>query len=75
MMNLNQYPDEAILTTKEVAAWLGCSQKSVLRLPIRRAAIPSLSANFMARDVKEAVSGHERKRAIPRSRNKRSKAA
>lgn len=71
MTNLNDYPDEAILTTKEVAAWLGCSEKSVLRLPIRRAAIPSLSASFVAKDVKEAVLGRERRRAIPRARTKR----
>lgn len=66
MTDLNAYPDDAILTTREVAQWLGCSEKSVLRLPIRRTAIPSLSANYLAKDVKDTVLGRERRRAIPR---------
>jgi hypothetical protein len=71
MMDLNAFPDEAILTTREVAQWLGCSEKSVLRLPIRRAAIPSLSASFLAKDVKDTVLGRERRRAIPRPKQRR----
>lgn len=66
MMDLNAYPDDAIVTTREVARWLGCSEKSVLRLPLRRAAIPSLSASFLAKDVKDIVLGRERRRAVPR---------
>lgn len=55
MINLSQYPDDAILTTHEVAEWIGCSPETVLRLPVQRAAAPTNSATFLAKDVKALI--------------------
>lgn len=55
--DLNTYPDTAVLTTREVAAWLGRSVKSVLRMGLPPANIKTREAHFLAKSVKDYVGG------------------
>lgn len=46
------YPDDAVLTPRDVAAWLAISTKQVMRYPIARIALGGRTTRFFARDVK-----------------------
>lgn len=50
--DLQRYGDETVLTTREVAEWLGCSVKSVLRMPLQPLPWPTRERRFLAGDVK-----------------------
>jgi len=58
-------PDDALLTTREVAKWLGVSAKSVLRMPIKPAAMRSRERRFLAREVKAYILGRPAPSRMP----------
>jgi len=45
------YPPDAVLTTGQVAEWLGISTRSVARMPIKRVVLFSQRVRFLAGDV------------------------
>jgi hypothetical protein len=54
--DLDAYPDSSVLSTREVAAWLGCSTKTVLSLPGLRP-LPAIRRErcFLAGEVKQIL--------------------
>ncbi|HEY4099575.1 MAG TPA: hypothetical protein VGM20_01725 [Gemmatimonadales bacterium] len=62
MIDLNAHADDVVLTTREVALWLGISVKSVRRLPVRPVPVRTRERQFLAADVKAAYRGQAQKR-------------
>lgn len=57
MIDLGRYPDETLLSTSEIRAWIGLgSNKAVLRLPIEPR-FRGREFHFLAGDVKRALLG------------------
>ncbi len=56
MTDLDAYADSSVLSTREVAAWLGCSTKTVLGLPGLRP-LPAIRRErcFLAGEVKQIL--------------------
>lgn len=56
MTDLEAYPDSSVLSTREVAAWLGCSTKTVLSLPGLKP-LPAIRRErcFLASEVKQVL--------------------
>jgi hypothetical protein len=53
MTDLESHPDSAILSTREVATWLGCSPRTVLSLPgLKPLPLIRRERCFLAGDVK-----------------------
>jgi hypothetical protein len=57
MIDLNQYPDETVLRTSEVAEWLQVEPKVILRMPLAPLEFPTRERRFLAGDVKAVVRG------------------
>lgn len=57
MVDLNQYPDETVLRTSEVARWLEVEPKVVLRMPLAPLEFPTRERRYLAADVKAVVRG------------------
>lgn len=65
MVDLNRYADDVILTTSEVAQWLGCKPATVLSIPGLRALehLRRRHKHFRAGDVKRAILQDHRERS------------
>ncbi len=58
MIDLDAYPDRAILSTREVAVWLGyTSTKQVLRMGLPLANRIGRERHYIAGDVKQHLTG------------------
>lgn len=58
MVDLEKYSDNTLLTTSEVAAWLGFkSTKPVLCMPLPIANIRGRSRHYLAGEVKKHIMG------------------
>jgi hypothetical protein len=68
MTDLSAHPDSAILSTREVAAWLGCTPKTVLSLPGLKP-LPKIRRErcFLAGDVKGILLAGRGPQPIPLS--------
>lgn len=67
MFNPDAYPDDAVLTTAEVALWTGWAPKTVLSLGLPYLAhLKKRHRHYRAGDVKTAILGDRRERAAPR---------
>lgn len=68
MTDLSAFPDAAVLTTKQVADWLGCSRKAVLRMPLTPLNIKTRERRYLAGDVKSALQARRPDRSIRKLR-------
>jgi len=62
---LSDYPDDAVLTTRQVAAWLGIQPKAVLRLPLAAVPLYTRERRFLAGDVKALMTAKAARRLVP----------
>lgn len=62
---LSDYPDEAVLTTAEVAAWLRCSERAVKRMPVTPLDIATRSRRYLAGDIKAVLLRKSTSRVTP----------
>jgi len=63
MFDPSMYPDDVVLSTREVAAWTSWRRRTVLSLPGLSSLdhIPKREAHFRAGDVKAAILGDPRR--------------
>ncbi len=69
MTNLSDYADDALLTTREVAVWLGITVKVVRRLPIMPVPLPTRERRYLAGDVKALIAAKAQRRLLPMRRS------
>lgn len=62
MIDLKQYDDDTVLTTREVAAWLEVGVDHVLSLPIEPLPWRTRERRYRAGDVKRAILGEQERR-------------
>jgi hypothetical protein len=55
MVDLEAFPDSAILTTREVAKWLGTTTKAVLCMPLAPVNLLTRERRFLAGTVKAHI--------------------
>lgn len=65
MVDLEKYSDNTLLTTREVAEWLGQkSTKAVLCMPLPPVNLRLRSRYYLAGDVKKHITGQQAKPAL-----------
>lgn len=63
--DMERYRDETVLTTREVAEWLECSVRTVLRMPLEPLTMRTRERRYLARTIKDFVLGRNPRRLRP----------
>lgn len=61
-LDLGKYSDEHVLTTRDVAEWLGVSVSHVLSLPLEPLPWRTRERRFSAAEVRRVILGEQKRR-------------
>lgn len=68
MIDLNKYGDEVVLSTREVAEWLGCGVSHVLCMGMTPLPMRRRQNHYTAAEVRRAILGERARRGEPTRR-------